>query len=259
VKSRHVNDLRVARLRLRKPGTSKIPMLNRQAIDACAQIVTHAERFPELGSGRGQKRFLFGQPNRERHLVRLEAIAKVLGCLLSHMDLVTLRAGKRRRDGSCDAIRSCKPYGKRATARRPAQSQATVEEETQLGRNAVERALRDLETAGYVSSHQPKRDYRDMNGDRQWRSFPSVRTITKTCLKRLGIDLQWLDQQGRLARLRQEEGPKPIVDVRLVRERQRMVRGQAIAAKQAQIASARAERMVTASAARVARMYRRTE
>ncbi len=259
MKSRHVNDLRVARLRLRKLGSaSRLPMLNKQAIDACAQIVTAAEKFPELGSGRGRRRFLFGQANRERHLVRLEAIAKVLGCLLSHMDLVTLRAGKRRADGSCDAIRACRPYGKRVRPESE-KSQATIESETELGRSAVERALRDLETAGYVTRHQPKRDYIDGNGDRRWRSFPSVRTITKTCLARLGVDLDWLDKQARLARLRQEQGPAPLVDVQLVRARQRMVRGQASSAKASHDANERAARMVTASAARVDRMFRRQE
>lgn len=256
MKSRHVNDLRVARLKLRQPGFKKLPRLIRDGISACAQIVTALEKFPELGSGRGQRRFLFGHPNRERHLRRLEAIAKVLACLLSHMDLVTLRAGKRRRDGSCDAIRSSKPYGKRAKGLRRRDAQTSIEEETGMRPRTIESALRDLRSAGYVTSHQPKRDYR-VEGERRWRSFPVVNTVTKTCLGRLGVDLDELEKQRQLARVRQEQGPRPIVDVRLVRERQRLIRGQAIAAKHADLTSSRAERMVKDSSARVDRMYRR--
>lgn len=266
MKSRHVNDLRVARLRLRRPGHEKLPKLIQNAVDACAQIVTKPELFPELGSGRGQKRFLFGQPNRERHLVRLEACAKVLACLVGHMDLVTQRAGKRRRDGSCDAIRTCRPYGKRAVGLQKRDAQTTIEKETGLGRSAVERAVRDLNAATYTTSHQPRKKYCTCNrlgcqgcanGEKRWRTFPMVRTVTKTALKRLGVDLGELDKQARLARLRQEEGPKPTVDVRLLRERQRMVRGQAMAAKHAQLVSTRAERMVSSSAERIERLYQK--
>jgi hypothetical protein len=116
VKSRALNDLRLARLRLVVDIPEKLPAVLREAIEACAMIVEERERFPELGSGRGQRRFLFGQRDRERHLLRLEAIAKVLMSLLLHCDLVTLRCGRRRRDNSCDAFRT-HPARRRADGR----------------------------------------------------------------------------------------------------------------------------------------------
>lgn len=256
MKSRALNELRVARLRLRKALRDDLPALNRAAIAAAALIVTERERFPELGSGKGQKRFLFTTRDRERHLRRLEAISLVLMCLLSHMDLVTLRAGRRRRDGSCDAVRTLRPRtrkGRKAPNGRDGQT--TIESETGLRSSSVERALRDLRSAGFITTHQPKKEYRDRADNKRWRSFPAVHTITRSCIVRLGIDLAWLDQQARDAQGRQEQGPAPIVDVREVRERQRIVRAQAMAAKRSGIESKRADQMVKRSAERVDRLF----
>lgn len=226
MKSRALNDLRLARVRLKKPIRENLPAVLIEAMAACRLIVEDRARFPELGSGKGQKRFQFGAPNRERHLRRLEAIAKVLMCLMSHTDLITLRSGRPRPDGSCDAIRVLKPR------LRPNRSQSSIEEETGLSARTVVRALRDLRDAGYITAHQPRKDYvDDETGERKWRSFPTVHVIAKTCFARLGIDLEWLQEERTGASKRSREVPAPIIDIRLRRARQQMVRAQAMAAK----------------------------
>jgi hypothetical protein len=68
VRSRALNDLRLARVRLKKPVRPNLPAVLLDAMAACSLIVEDRERFPELGCGKGQKRFQFGSPNRERHL-----------------------------------------------------------------------------------------------------------------------------------------------------------------------------------------------
>jgi hypothetical protein len=231
VRSRALNDLRLARLKLKKPVRANLPAVILEAMAACVQIVEDRGRFPELGSGRGQRRFLFGQPNRERHLRRLEACALVLMSLLSHLDLPTLRAGRPRKDGSCDAIRTLRPRRRAGRTFTPRREQSSIEEETGLQMWTVLRALRDLEDAGYVSSHQPRRDWKDGDGQTRWRSFPTVRVITKTCLMRLGVTVERLEMERRDAYRRQLEPPAPIVDIRIRRVRQRIIRAQAMAAK----------------------------
>lgn len=233
MRSRALNDLRVARIRLTKPVRENLPAVVLEAMSACVLIVEEREKFPELGSGKGQPRNLFGERERERHLLRLEAIAKVLMCIISHMDLVTLRAGRRRPDGSCDAIRTHAPR-RRADGRMP--SVPSIEMETGLRYHRVTRALSDLRDAGYITTHFPARDYRDeQTGETRYRGFPAVQTVTKTCLARLGVDLVWLEEERRKAVERQEKGPEPLIDIRVVRERRRIIRAQALAAKRAQL------------------------
>ena len=246
MKSRAFNDVRLARLKARAASFAstrlkfairhELPALNRAAIAACVLSVTDRDRFPELGSGKGQQRFLFTSRNRERHLLRLEAMALVLMCLLSHMDLVTRRVGRRRRDGSCDAVRACKPYGKRAVGLRRRDGQTTIEGETGLGRSAVEAALADLRAAEFIETHERSKRYWDEKaGALKWRGFPAVHVITRKCLERLDIDLEWLEKQAREAQERQENGPDPIVDIRQVRAQQRIVRQQQAAAKRVRL------------------------
>lgn len=232
MRSRALNDLRLARLKLRVGIPEKFPALLREAIDACVLIVEERERFPELGSGRGQRRFLFTNKDRERHLMRLEAIALVLMSLVFHVDLVTLRCGRRRRDNSCDALRT-HPARRRADGSAPKVS--SVQDETGLSWSRVAAALRDLRDAGFITSHQPRADYEGEAGETRWRSFPTIHTVTKTCFARLGIDLGWLEDERGKATQRAQEGPAPIVDVRMMRERRRLIRAQQIAAKRTQV------------------------
>jgi len=232
VKSRALNDLRLARLKLRVSIPENLPALLREAIDACMLIVEEREKFPELGSGRGQRRFLFGDKDRERHLLRLEAIAKVLMSLLFHCDLVTLRCGRRRRDNSCDAFRT-HPARPRADGR--PSPLPSIQGETGLSWSRVSNALADLRDAGFVTSHQPRRDYQGEAGETRYRAFPTVHSVTKTCFARLGIDLGWLEDERGKANARDLAGPEPIVDIRMVRERRRLIRAQQLAAKRTRV------------------------
>jgi len=232
VKSRALNDLRLARLKLRKPVRENLPAVLIEAMAACLQIVEERDRFPELGSGRGQERFKFTASHRERDLRRLEAITLVAQCLLSHADLVTLRSGKTRRDNSCDSIRVARPRPRNGRAFVDRAAWSSMETETGLTRTRIFEALRDGRDAGYWVSHQPRRSYvDDTSGEERWRGFPAVYQVTKLFFQRLGIDLEWLEEERRKAAQRQREEPAPIVDIRLRRERQRMVRAQARAAK----------------------------
>jgi hypothetical protein len=233
VKSRALNDRRLARLRLRKAVSEKLPAYLRDAIEACAQIVTERERFPELGSGRGQERFRFTESFRERDLRRLEACAKVLMCIFSHLDLVRLRMGKPRRDGSCDAMYIARPRRREGRAPVDRWTQTTIEDETGLGRSALFEALRDLRAAGYIDVHQPVKRYEDeLTGDWRFRGMPAVITVSKLVFQRLGLDLVKLEEQRGHASMREKSEPEPLVDVRLARARQRVIREQKqIAAK----------------------------
>ena len=117
-------------------------------------------------------------------------------------------------------------------------SYATLESETGLTRTRLFEALRDGESAGYWSSHQPRKRWEDdLTGEDRWRGFPSVRTLSKKFFERLGIDLEWLEEERKKAseRERQPE-PAPLVDVRLARARQRVIREQRqLAAKTARL------------------------
>jgi hypothetical protein len=231
VKSRALNDLRLARLRLCKEVSEKLPGYLRDAIEACAQIVTERERFPELGSGRGQKRFRFTESFRERDLRRLEACAKVLMCIFSHLDLVRLRMGKPRRDGSCDAMYIARPRRREGRTYVDRWSQKTIEEETGLARSALFEALRDLRAAGYIDVHQPVKRYEDeATGEWKFRGMPAVITVSKLVFQRLGLDLAKLEEQRGFASTRERTEPEPLVDVRLARARQRVIREQKVLA-----------------------------
>jgi hypothetical protein len=237
VKSRALNDLRLARLqRLAKRLPEKFPAVLREAIAACPRIVTDRDRFPELGSGRGQRRLLFTERGRERHLLRLEAITLVVQCLLLHCNLVDLRAGRRRRNGGCDPIRTYKPRALPGRPPPPKNPPATIESETGLKRMTLGRALADLRDAGYMTSHQPSELYSDEEtGEQKWRGWPAIHTLTLTLFSRLGVNLEWLRQQRDQASERLRIGPEPLEDVRARRELRRVVRSQARAAKRAAI------------------------
>jgi hypothetical protein len=215
VKTRPLHDLRLARLRLARPTRENLPAVLLEAMAACALIVTERGRFPELGSGRGQRRFLF-TGGRERDIRRLEACALVLKVILGQTDLVTLRSGKTRRDGTCDSITNLQ-----------------ITQWTRLSLKRVSRALRDLRAAGYLTCHQPRKRYYLDDGAEKWRAFPVVRVVTITCFVRLGIPAELLQLERDKASRRQREQPAPIVDVRLQRAHQRIVRAQRMAAKRA--------------------------
>jgi hypothetical protein len=232
LRSRALNDLRLARLKLKKPVRENLPSVNLEAMAACRLIAERREQFPELGSGKGQRRFQFGAPNRERHLKRLESIALVLMSICSHMDVVSLRSGRTRRDGSCDAIRVHKPRRRPGRKFVDHREQSSIEAETGRGHTAVTSALRDLVDAGYLERHPKHEDYEDeATGERRWKSFPTVYVVTKTCFARLGIDLEYLEEQRKAAYKRGQQLPEPLVDVRKRRAYQQMVRAQAKAAK----------------------------
>lgn len=235
MRSRALNDLRIARLeRLPKRLPEGFPSVLRDAIWACVRIVTRREEFPALGSGQGQQRLLFGERGRERHLRRLEAICLALQVLLAHCKLVDLRVGRRRRDGSCDALRT---YSARAIRGRPApppDKHPTIQREAGLGRNALCRALRDLRDSGWLTSKQPSEEYQDEETSAtRWRAWPAIHSLTPACFQALGVDLERLEQQRGEAAERRRVGPDPVDDVPARRARQRVIRAQLSAAKRA--------------------------
>jgi hypothetical protein len=238
--SRALNDLRLARLRLQVPVSDKLPKVLQDAIEACALIVTERERFPELGSGRGQERFRFTESMRERDLRRLEGDALVLMSILLHLDLIRLRMGKCRRDGSADAIHIARPRPRagRDQAHVDRFKATTIETETGLGRSALFGALRDLQDAGYIDVRQPVKRYESELRPGQWsfRGFPAVITVSKLLFQRLGIDLERLEKARELLSQKRPAEDEVIVDVRLRRARQRVIREmRAVAARSARL------------------------
>lgn len=236
--SRALNDLRLARLRLQVPIPDSLPKLLQDGIDACTLIVTDRDRFPELGSGRGQARFQFSGSMRERDLRRLEACAKVLMCVLLHLDLVRQRMGKPRRDGSCDALWIARPRYRDGRDRLYVDrfQQATIEKETGLGRTALYCALADVRDAGFINIHQPVKRYETRDGRVRFRGFPSVITVNMLLWQRLGFDPEDVKEQGKLANQREKQADPVILDVRFVRERRRIMRNmRALAAKSSRL------------------------
>lgn len=226
MRSRALNDLRLARLRLRKPVRENLPAVLLELMAAALQIVEERARFPELGSGRGQQRFQFTKSMRERDLRRLEAITLVAMSIFSHMDLVRLRSGRTRSDGSCDAIRATRR--RRLAGRQFAElKETTIEDETGLSRDRVVRAIADLRDAGYITCHQPRKSYEDdLTGEVRWRGYNAIYTVSKVFIERLGIDLEWLELERSKAAKRELAEPAPLIDIRVVRERRRMIRSQ---------------------------------
>jgi DNA-binding transcriptional ArsR family regulator len=110
-----------------------------------------------------------------------------------------------------------------------------VQGETGMKWSTVTRALGDLRDAGFITSHQPRKDYQGEAGETRYRSFPTIHTITKTCFARLGIDLAWLEDERHKANERDQVGPEPLVNVVAMRERRRLVRAQQLAAKRTRV------------------------
>jgi DNA-binding transcriptional ArsR family regulator len=256
VRSRALNDLRLARLKLRKPVRENLPAVLLDLMAACLLIVEEREQFPELGGGHGQQRFRYTDSERERDLRRLEAIALVSMCIFSHLDLVRLRSGKTRRDGTCDAIRQTKP--RRLNGRKFFDTkETTIEGETGLSRDRVVRALADLRDAGYMESHRRSKRYEnDFTGETRWRSYPAVYTVSLKFIERLGVDLEYFKEEQDKASGREKEKPEAIVDVRQQRAQRRVIRAQrALAAKSARFQREFEERSV----AQLERIRQRTE
>jgi hypothetical protein len=254
VSRRCQHDPRNPRLTLKCAVPANLPELNRLAFAACARIVLERNKFPELGNGRGQRRFLFTSPHRERRSQRLEAIVLVARCIFLHMDVLSLRSGKTLRDGSCDAV-----------------DVAQMMKDTGLTFPRTARARRDLISAGFLTWHQPIKKYCTCDvvgcegapkglchngGERKHRAFPAILTVTMSFFKRLGLtvdEVKWL-QRG--TQEKRKSFPRPIVDITLQRDRRRAIRAQQHAGAVAERA-ATASRMVIASAARVAKLYGR--
>lgn len=237
------HDPRNPRTRLRCAIPANLPALLLSAIERCDRVVLRRGEFPELGSGRGQKRFAFTSGGRERRSQRLEAISLVLQSVLLHTDLVTLRSGRRRRDNSCAAV-----------------TEDQIARETGLHLARVRRARRDLVDAGYLTkAQQPRRSYIDAAGAMAWKAYAGVCQVTATLFVRLGISVRVLEDQRRQKRLLDETGPAPIIDIRARRARQQLVRAQAIAAKRAERYQVDTDAMVKRSAERLERLMRRRE
>jgi hypothetical protein len=227
-----------------------MPKLVEKSMAACDAIVLDRNRFPELGNGRGQRRFLFTQRNRERRSQRLEAIALVAKDVFFHMDVLSRRSGKTRSDGrkSCDAV-----------------DVDQIAKETDLYHRRVERARADLISAGYFDWHQPIKEYdvtdADGNptGEKAWRAFAAVLTVQMLFFERLGIHRKDVLQMQQEVYDYRTIGPDPILDIRLQRERRRQERAMNHAEKLADLGRHNASRIVTASAARVAKLYGRKD
>lgn len=226
MKSRALNDLRLARLeRFARRLPENFPALLRDAVTACPQIVTDRDRFPDLGSGRGRQRLLFTDRNRERHLLRLEAIAQVLPVMLIHYSLVDGRVGRRKSDGSCDALRTYRPRDIKGRPPLPAKAFAanSIEKESGVTRHALTGALADLRDAEWLTTKQWCEEYVDeATGEKKHRAGPAIHTLTVRCFEALGITEEKLIEQQDKASERRRIGPDPDEkdDIRLRRARQ---------------------------------------
>lgn len=199
------------RVHLVRPLSERLPLVIKEAMARTRGIVLERARFPELGGRRGlQLRFTNG---RERRSERLEALTLVMQAILCRMDLVTLRAGTVRADGSCLGI-----------------TEEDICTWTRVRPRRVRRAIRDLRDAGYLGWHQPRKKLTP----EKWRAYPAIRSVTMTYFKRCGLR-PWLERERVDASERRRRTVTPI-DIRARRELQRVVRVQAMAAKRARLA-----------------------
>lgn len=249
------HDPRDPRLELKCAVPENLPELCRLMYDACARIVLERNKFPELGNGRGQRRFLFTSPDRERRIERLVAMCLVARSIALHMDVLTCRSGKTRRDGSCDAV-----------------DEQRMAEETGLTHYRMTRAKRDLISAGFLEWHQEVKRYCTCDvhgcqglprglcpdgGERRYRALPAILKVTMSFFVKLGITVKHVIELQKGTYEFRRSFPSPILDVLLQRERRRAIAAQERAAKVAADMADTASRIVTESAARVARMFGR--
>jgi hypothetical protein len=209
---------------------------------ACANIVSNPQWFPMLGCGKHQRRRLFTSANRERRRERLLMMSRVLSVVGAHADLLTLSDGQR-------VGGECKPITELQLGRELGIEAAAGDElvHDTTGMRAMRSALRDLGDGGLVSRVQPRTQYCSAGsggcgrsiprggtckcGRRQawrWRSHATIITIQKEAFSAMGLLEQLEEQQGqRYADIQAGKvGPEPIVDVRLQRERRKVLRAQ---------------------------------
>lgn len=244
---------------------------------AWAQLITDPQLFPMLGCGKGQKRLLFTSPNRERRIERLTMIARVMSVVGAHTDLLSLSNGKRI-NGRCHPITELQ-IGRELGLEIAGADGPAIDHDTK-GMRAVRAAIRDIDDGGLISREQPKMQYCSeaeggcgkkiprggtCNCGRRdkwrWRSFPTIITTSKRAFEVVGL-LEALEeaQERRYEQVQAGQvGPQPEKDVRVVREQQRIVRAQALAAKRAQLEGHHDPRLVAYQKAQLDRLEKKIE
>ena len=248
---------RFALLELPKPIVSSQPDPLVELQTAAATIITNPQLFPELGNAGGVQRQLFTSPRRLRRCrSRREAHAKILSVVAKHTDVLTLRNGPTRPDGSCASLTERQLGEMTGLARVDPRD---PEHHDWRGMRALRAGLRDLVDALWLKRHHPRVQYcsrcdeglprsKDVCGCGivrgtesakswwRWKSYPTVITLTKECFKRFAL-LEALEKyQAEEYERRKNRRPPPeqvVADIKLLRERQKVFRAEQLAAKRA--------------------------
>jgi len=208
---------------------------------ACANIVSNPQMFPMLGCGKHQRRRLFTSPDRERRRERLLMMSRVLSVVGAHADLLTLSDG-RRVNGECKPVTELQLGAELGIDA----GDVDLSHDTR-GMRAMRSALRDLDDGQLVSRRQPRIQYCSAGaggcgrsvrrggtcrcGRRhlwRWRSQATVITIQKRAFEAMGLRPVLEEQQRQRYQDLQKGkiGPDPEADVRVLRERRRVLRAQ---------------------------------
>lgn len=250
---------RFAVLELPKPPVSSQPSPLVELQAAAALIVTNPQLFPELGNAGGVQRQLFTTPRRKvRCKSRLQKHAQLLSVIAKHTDVLTLRDGPTRPDGSCAALTE-RQLGEMTGIAKVVKGDP--DHHDAQGMRALRETLREQEEAFWLERYQPRVQYcrrckQDMPTGRdvckcgivretesakqwwKWKSFPTVIRLTKECFYRFGgqalVDALKKYQEDEYERRKNPPPPEPpVADIKLLREQQKVFQFTQLAAKRA--------------------------
>jgi hypothetical protein len=262
---------RFAVLDLPKPPVSSQPSPLVELQAATALMVTNPQLFPEMGNAGGVQRQLFTSPRRKvRCRSRRKAHAQVLAVIAKHSDILTLRDGPTRPDGSCASLTERQIGEETGLAKADPRD---PDHHNWTGMRLVREVVRELEEGFHIKRRQPRVQYCSRCDEElprtkdvcdcgivrgtetaktywRWKSYPAVYTLTKECFYRFGGEalLEALAQyQKDEYERRKNRTPEPIVaDIKLAREQQKVFQAVQLAAKRAGLsgdpAKARAHR-----------------
>lgn len=169
------------RTELTVPTPAGLPLFLLQARERLARLIPFPLRFLEL-HGAELLRPAERRRMEPRRMARREAINLVGASMLGHTDLVSLRVGSPRADGSVN------PPGQLALAA-----------ETGLSLTRLRRAIRDGVTAGYWTRTQPRLKYITADGEAAWSSYRVIYRFTDRFFHRLGLAKRLTRERQRAA------------------------------------------------------------
>lgn len=177
----HTAAAAVIRTELVIPAAANLPKILDAARERLARLLSYPLRFTEL-HGSDMLPAREARRMEPRRMPRREAINLVGAAFLKHTDVVSLRVGSPRPDGSVT------PPG-----------QIRLTEETGISMSRLRRAIRDGVRAGYWTRHQPRLRYSRQDGAYAYCAFRTIYRLTDRFFVRLGLGKRLVKERQRAA------------------------------------------------------------